>query len=77
MLVTVRLFPRTLSGPEGGQNLLLPNDPSPVVDLRVIRRHETVESIDVEPQVSEEPFAFSPEHSLDRRQKPAPNDSDG
>ena len=77
VLVAVRLFPPALSGPEGGENLLLPNDPSPVVDLRVIQRHETVESIDVEPQVSEEPFAFSPEDSLDRRQDPPPNAPDG
>lgn len=77
MLVALRLFPTALSGPEGGENLLSPHDPSPVVDLRVIRRHETVEGIDVEPQVGEGPLAFGPEDSLDRGQKPAPNDPDG
>jgi hypothetical protein len=34
---------------------------SPFVDLCVAVRHETVESIDVEPQVGEEPFALGPE----------------
>jgi hypothetical protein len=68
MLVAVRLFPTALPGPEGGESLLLPHDPSPVVDLRVIRRHKTVESIDVELQVREKPFAFTPEDLLDCRQ---------
>jgi hypothetical protein len=77
VLVAVRRFPPALSGPERGENLLFAYGPSLVVDLHVIRRHEAVESIDVEPQVSEEPFAFSPEDSLDRRQDPPPNDPDG
>ena len=54
-----------------------PQAPSPVVDLRVTRRHETVESIDVELQVREKPFAFTSEDSLNRTQKPALNYPDG
>ena len=77
ILVAVYLFPTAPSRPYGGESLFFPHDPSPVVDLRVIRRHETVESIDVELQVREKPFAFTSEDSLNRTQKPAPNYPDG
>jgi hypothetical protein len=72
VFVAVCLFPPALSGPEGGEDLLFAHDTSPVVDLRVIRRHETVESVDIEPQVGEEPLALGPQDSLDSGQNRRP-----
>src|SRR3712207_2150052 len=58
MIVAVRLVPAAPPGPEGLEDLLLANRPSPGVDLDVFRGRETVEGLNVEPEVGEEPFAL-------------------